>query len=408
MKYHDLVGRHKGGIPSSRADGGDNVLAEDCSLPLAMIKASALEQNLKWMQSFMNAQGMAFAPHGKTTMAPALFRRQLAAGAWGLTVASPQQAWTAFEAGAERILMANQLVGKANMALVAELLETGTEFYCCVDSRLNAQQLSAFFASREQELKVLVELGVQGGRSGCRSLADAQSLSEAIIGLPGLRLAGVEFYEGVIHGEGAEAGILALVADAASLLQFQASRLPARPLLITGAGSAWYDLVAEGLKQAILPDGSLPLLRPGCYLTHDMGIYAQAQQGVMSRSQAACSLGGDLVSALELAAYVQSTPEPGLAVIGFGKRDVAFDAGLPIPLAHYREGRQITAECGGWHTEKVMDQHAFMSLPEAVDIQVGDIIIFGTSHPCLTFDKWRALALVDDEYQLLESIVTHF
>ncbi|MBL1375835.1 amino acid deaminase [Zobellella iuensis] len=408
MKYQDeRLGRHKGGVPCARGDGGYQVLEEDACLPLAMIKLSALEQNLAWMQRFMASQGMAFAPHGKTTMSPDLFRRQLAAGAWGMTVATPQQAWVAREAGAERILMANQLVGKANMALVAELLETGVDFYCCVDSAANAVRLSEFFAGRGQRLRVLVELGVPGGRCGCRSLDDAKALSERILALPGLELAGVEFYEGVIGGEQAEPRILALVAEAVGLLGYQAERSP-RPLLITGAGSAWYDLVAKGLDAAKLPAGALPLLRPGCYLTHDLGIYAEAQQGVMARSPAACELGGDLVSALELAAYVQSLPEPGQAVLGFGKRDVAFDAGLPVPLAHYRDGRRLGEALAGWRVEKVMDQHAFMTLPADTEVQVGDVVLFGTSHPCLTFDKWRRLALVDDDYRILESIETRF
>ncbi len=72
-----------------------------------------------WMQRFVDAYGLKLAPHGKTTMIPKLFERQIAAGAWGITVATAQQALVAYEHGIRRVLMANQLVGKANMAMIA-------------------------------------------------------------------------------------------------------------------------------------------------------------------------------------------------------------------------------------------------------------------------------------------------
>ncbi len=64
---------------------GWNVLRGDLPLPLAVIQRDVLQHNLHWMQDFAAARGLHLVPHGKTSMSPQLFRRQLDAGAWGMT-----------------------------------------------------------------------------------------------------------------------------------------------------------------------------------------------------------------------------------------------------------------------------------------------------------------------------------
>src|SRR5690348_18403382 len=125
---------------------GWNLLKEDLSLPAAVISAAKLDHNLKWMQAFASAYGTKLAPHGKTTMAPRLFQRQIDAGAWGITLATAHQTRVAYEHGIRCVLMANQLVGKQNMATVAQMLEDADfEFYCLIDSAENTNQLGGFF-----------------------------------------------------------------------------------------------------------------------------------------------------------------------------------------------------------------------------------------------------------------------
>jgi D-serine dehydratase len=150
-----------------------NLLNEDVSLPAAVLYAERIEHNLKWMQAFVAEYGVKLAPHGKTTMAPQLFRRQLETGAWGITLATAHQVRTAYQGGVKRVLMANQLVGRRNMLMVAELLsDPEFEFFCLVDSVEGVEQLGEFFGSVRKELQVLLELGVPGGRTGVRD--DAQ------------------------------------------------------------------------------------------------------------------------------------------------------------------------------------------------------------------------------------------
>lgn len=399
----------KGRAVSQSENGVYRLIDEDVSLPVAVIKQSALTNNLNWMQSFADHHQVKLSPHGKTSMTPDFFRQQLENGAWGITVATPAQAEIAAMAGAKRIIMANQLVGKTNMAIIEQLIrEFDVDFYCCVDSSINVQQLNQYFSNTKQTLKVLIEFGVAGGRCGCRSPQEVLELAQTIQDTPALSLAGIEVYEGVIHGDNAEQDIRTFLNQALSSVESLASDgLIAGQPIITGAGSAWYDVVAECL--ANLTD-YLAIIRPGCYAIHDTGIYLDAQNKVLQRAQVnqgyACELGGDLESALEVWAYVISRPEPTKLVVGLGKRDVAFDAGLPIAERSYRNGEAISVK--GLTSTAVMDQHTFVETDGSSEIEVGDMIAFSTSHPCLTFDKWRYIAISDDDHQVINWVETCF
>ena len=381
-------------------------LLEDVSLPAAVIFDTALSHNIAWMQRFADAHGAKLAPHGKTSMTPALFRRQLEAGAWGITLATAVQCAAAFEHGVTRLLMANQLVGAPNMAIVAGLVERGADYYCLVDSAANVEALNRHFGARGLTLQVLVELGVPGGRCGVRSASELKALVDAITAAPALAFCGIERYEGLIGGEQAVDSIRSygqrLVATVRQLRD--AGAFADRTPIVTAAGSQWFDLIAEAFDEADLRDHCTPVLRPGCYVVHDHRSYRDAMAEVKARHP---DLEGELVPALAVFAHVQSLPEPGLAIVAMGKRDISVDPDLPIPLQLHRSGEPARSPTG-CHVRKVMDQHAMMVIPERADIRIGDIVSFGASHPCLTFDKWRQVLLVDDDLQVLEAMPTWF
>ncbi|QGN36421.1 amino acid deaminase [Klebsiella oxytoca] len=404
MKYHSsTLIPHKAAVMSAPA----NLLAEDVCLPAALLKKTALENNIAWMQRYADAHGVSLAPHGKTTMTPWIFQAQIREGAWGIGVGSAWQASAAMASGVERVLMVNQLVGRANMQAISRLKAhyRKADFICCIDSLANARALSAFFSERQQTLDVLIELGVSGGRCGCRSVDDALTLAHTVAELPGLKLRGLELYEGVLHGDDPQPQVEALLRQAADLA-CRMEPLVEGEFILTGAGTVWYDVVCNIWLAAQKPARCRIVIRPGCYITHDRGIYDIAQKALVARDPIACDLGGDLTSALELMAMVQSVPEEDRAVVNFGKRDCAFDAGLPQPIARYRHGAQLSAE--GIESVGIMDQHCMLRLEPGSDVQVGDILVFGTSHPCLTFDKWKTLLLVDDQYNVLEELDTLF
>ncbi|XZG70703.1 amino acid deaminase [Chitinibacteraceae bacterium HSL-7] len=386
-----------------------NILREDVSLPVAVLVEPRIEHNLRWMRDFIACYGVKLAPHGKTTMAPALFHRQLSQGAWGITLATASQTRAAYRHGVRRVLLANQLVGRGNMAIVAELQrDPSFEFWCCVDSAENVAALGAYFGEQGQSLNVLLELGVAGGRTGVRDRNAEDAVLAEVSRWPALRLAGVELYEGVLKDEASIRDLLVRGADCVRRLVAE-QRIATRTAILTGAGSAWYDVVAECWSGV---DVGYPLdivLRPGCYLTHDVGIYQASQSRIDIQNPIAREMQASLLPALQLWACVQSAPESGRAIVALGKRDAAFDAGLPVPVLHFRPGevapRQVPEH---WVLAKMMDQHAYLDVRDGDDIRVGDLLAFDISHPCLTFDKWRQLALVDADYTVTGLVETFF
>ena len=397
-------------MPSDIPNLGWQLLREDLSLPTAVLYEEKLAHNLQWMQTFAAAYKAKLAPHEKTTMAPKLFMRQLKAGAWGITLATAPQTRVAYQHGVRRVLMANQLVGKQNMAIVGGLLEDAQfEYFCLVDSGEQVESLARFFDGRGQRLNVLVELGVDNGRTGVRN---RQQLHEVITALSRCRertaLCGVEVYEGLLKDESSIRTFLQNSVEVARELARE-NRFDRTPIILSGAGSAWYDVVADVFSKAEIGQPFDVILRPGCYLTHDVGLYRAAQQQIQSRNPVAQGMGPSLAPALQLWAYVQSVPEKEKAIIALGKRDAAFDSGLPVPALHYRPGRpKPVAAPAAWTLTHIMDQHAYLRIAEGDDIHVGDMIGFDISHPCLTFDKWRYLPVLDSDYRVIDVVQTFF
>jgi D-serine deaminase-like pyridoxal phosphate-dependent protein len=405
------LGELSGPSPVEELAGhGWNLLREDLSLPVAVLYEEKLQHNLRWMQEFVTKYQLKLAPHGKTTMAPQLFLRQLDAGAWGITLATAQQARVAFAFGVRRVLMANQLVGKQNREIIAELLkDEGFEFFCLVDSAELAEQLGTHFQNGKRKLNVLVEIGVHGGRTGVRTPGQLESLLTTLDKWKGsLCVAGVELYEGVLDDESAIRDFLRTAIATARRLSGK-KQFGRSPFIVSGAGSAWYDVVADEFSKAGWKEPVELVLRPGCYLTHDVGVYRAAQEQILKRNPIAKEMQSGLAPALQLWTYVQSVPEPEKAIIALGKRDAAFDSGLPTPALHFRPGNPSPALAeSAWKLTKMMDQHAYLQIRAGDDIRVGDMIGFDISHPCLTFDKWRYLPILDANYNVIDAVQTFF
>jgi len=396
-----------------------NVLREDLPLPLAVLKESALDHNGGWMRRFLDRSGAAIAPHGKTTMSPELFGRQLADGAWGITVATVQQLQVARDFGVRRVVLANQLIGRQAIRYAFEELKRDPrfDFYCLVDSTDNVARLAA--AAREvrvgRPLQVLLEGGFRGGRTGCRDLASALTVARAVKAAdPFLCLRGVEGFEGLLQGEtpaaaaAAVGGFLDFLVEIAAACESEGLFGP-ETIILSAGGSAFYDLVTARFAAAGLAREFLVVTRSGCYLTHDSGMYRTAFAELRERSPDTDALGPGLVPALEVWAYVQSRPEPEKVLLTLGKRDVSYDD-MPVPLQWHRPGetgrpRPVPA---GHLVTGLNDQHCHMTVPPASPLAVGDMVGFGISHPCLTFDKWQAICIVDDDYTVTSAIRTFF
>ncbi|RWB75890.1 MAG: amino acid deaminase [Mesorhizobium sp.] len=398
---------------------GWNLLAEDLALPAAVIVESALRNNSRWMKSFVESTDAQIAPHGKTTMAPALFDLQLADGAWGITVSTLHQLRVARLAGYSRIFFANQLIGKAAISYLVS--ETGQDpsfdVIFLIDSldNLRAIEKAAADAGLSRPLTVLAELGYEGGRTGCRTKEEALVIAEAIQQSEFIDLVGIEGFEGLLKAATNEQTAI-LVSDFLDRmvdLAQECERLgffASEEIILSAGGSSFYDIVARKLRGAKLSCPPTVLLRSGCYITHDSMMYARAVAALRERDFNVTLPQGDLRPALEVWAYVQSRPEGEKLIAALGKRDVSHDE-LPVAIKWFRPGGQMDAPLPvpeGHTVSKLNDQHAHISAPADSPLRVGDLVCFGISHPCLTFDKWRVLHVVDDDYNVVSAIRTYF
>ena len=399
---------------------GWSLLAGDLPLPLAVIRDSALAHNHAWMRDFTVATDVLLAPHGKTTMAPQIFAQQLAAGAWGMTVANVQQLGVCVRFGVRRVLMANQLLGALEVRTVIDLLRRhpDLEFHFLVDSLAQLAAIEAVAATDPppRKLAALIELGVPGGRTGLRAHDAALALARQVAASRFVALSGIECYEGLqISGDAAQDALtvgrlmqrvkeLAIACDREDLFAGPS-------IILTAGGSAAFDIVARELPTR-LSRPVLTILRSGCYVTHDSGTYERLLAGVKSRSGGVWQTRPGLQPALEVWSRVQSVPEPGLAILTLGKRDASYDIEMPITLKRFRPGADAAPRPvpAGWTISAMNDQHAYLRCPgdETHPPQVGDLIGCGISHPCTTFDKWRVLFMVDDGYRVTGAIRTYF
>ncbi|MBM3516817.1 MAG: amino acid deaminase [Alphaproteobacteria bacterium] len=413
-----------GGVRPFRANEiarqGWNILREDMPLPLAVLKESSLQHNSRWMQRFVEAAGAHISPHGKTTMSPELFRMHLADGAWGITLATVPQLQAARRMGIKRVLMANQLVGRQNIRYVLDELARDPEFFfvCFVDSlagvRLLAEAAGRHGSSRP--LRVLVEAGVKGGRTGCRDNDTAMRVAEAVAhAAPQLALAGVGGYEGVIRHASAERNemeVRAFLRSMVALAQACERRglFAPGPVLLTAGGSLYYDWVVEEFAHARLDREVEVVTRGGCYVSHDSGMYKANFARLLQSSEKVRALGEGLKPAIEVWTYVQSLPEPGLGILSLGKRDISYDVAPPLPQLWYRPGNSNAPSAlgPGHEITALNDQHAFLRVPAGSPLAVGDMVACGISHPCTTFDKWRLMPVVNDAYDVVSAVTTYF
>ncbi|MFK3676307.1 alanine racemase [Microbacterium sp. NPDC090218] len=370
---------HAAGLRLSEVAGADLRLS-DLVTPVLTVHEDALRHNEQTVFAWAREQGVLLAPHGKTSMAPALWQRLLDAGAWGISVATPWQAEVAVDAGVRTVLIANAVADPAAVTRLGALLAADADLrvLCWADSLAGVEILAAGMRESTQPLDVLVELGGAHGRTGARTVSEGERIAQAISDAPGLRLAGVTGYEGPFGPDRSEASVAAVDAYLRTLVELHA-RLDypegVRPVLSAG-GSSFPDRAASVLAPE--HDTADVVLRSGAFQIHDDGFYSRMSPfGALTGT-------APLRSAMHAWSRVVSQPEEGLALLDAGRRDVPFDLDLPTPQSVPGE---ITA---------LNDQHAFLHLSDGAAVAVGDVVRLGLSHPCTAFDKWRVVAVIDD------------
>ncbi|MBT3151584.1 amino acid deaminase [Streptomyces sp. CHD11] len=383
-----------------------NLFTGGFTTPVLALSAERLEHNLRLMETYAARHGLAFAPHGKTSMAPQLFRRQIEQGAWGITLAVPHQVRVARAYGIQRIFLANELVDAAALRWIAQELDADPEFrfLCYVDSVRGVELMDAALAGTSRPLDVVVELAAgEGARTGVRTEAECATVADAVAEARSLRLAGVAGYEGEVPGadpERVHAWLRRLVALAVDF--DKAGRFAGLDRIVVSAGgSAWFDAVADVFAE--VPELSLPvrkLLRSGAYVSHDDGHYRKLTPFNRVPDE------GALEPAFRLWTQVVSRPSPGQAFTNAGKRDAAYDLDLPYAQVVRRDGAERPAE--GISVTGLSDQHAWLRTTGEADLEVGDWVGLGLSHPCTSFDKWVLIPVAEADGTVVDYIRTFF
>jgi D-serine deaminase-like pyridoxal phosphate-dependent protein len=373
--------------------------------PLLVLSSSRMDANVAQMAKWCADRGVEIAPHGKTTMAPALWERQLRAGAWGVSLATMSQVRVALSFGVKRIQLANALVDPVALAWACRELDLRPDVTLLVwaDSPETVAAMNGTLASLapRRPLPVLVELGAGGGRTGARGIDAALGVAEAVRRSEHLHLSGVSGYEGALAHDGSEKSVSVVRGYLSDLAELHRRLVAADAyqgtdeVVVTAGGSAYFDDVADVLG-GLRDDGASSglkvrvMLRSGAYIIHDDGFYRMISP--FSRGA-----GEPLRSAMHAWSRVVSRPEPSLALLDVGKRDVPFDEGLPeAQLVADRLGAPARPLTGAQITE-VNDQHAFLRIPPDSDLGVGQVVRLGLSHPCTAFDKWRWIPVVGDD-----------
>ncbi|MEU9627961.1 amino acid deaminase [Streptomyces luteogriseus] len=385
-----------------------NLFTGGFTTPVLALSAERLEHNLKLMETYAARHGLAFAPHGKTSMAPQLFQRQIEHGAWGITLAVPHQVRVARAFGTRRVFLANELVDAAALRWIAAELDADPDFelVCYVDSVRGVELMDAALrdAGATRPVDVVVELAAgEGARTGVRTETECAAVADAVAGTRTLRLVGVAGYEGEVPK--ADTGrvtawlrrLVALAADFDKAGRFAGLD----GIVVSAGGSAWFDAVAEVFAE--IPELSLPvlkLLRSGAYVSHDDGHYRKLTPFNRVPEE------GALEPAFRLWTQVVSRPSAEQAFVNAGKRDAAYDLDLPFAQVIRRDGAERPAT--GVSVTALSDQHAWLATTPEADLEVGDWVGLGLSHPCTSFDKWQLIPVAEADGTVVDYVRTFF
>ncbi|GGO52046.1 amino acid deaminase [Streptomyces daqingensis] len=386
---------------------GRNLFTGGFTTPVLALSAERLEHNLALMRTYTERHGLAFAPHGKTSMAPQLFARQVAHGAWGITLAVPHQVRVARAFGVRRIFLGNELVDPAALRWLSRELDSDPDFrfVCYVDSTEGVAQMDTALRGAERPLDVVVELAAGAeARTGVRTEAECAAVADAVAATSTLRLVGVAGYEGEVPGASPAAVTAWLRRLTALAAEFDAAgRFDGlSEIVVSAGGSAWFDAVAEVFEEMpALSKPVLKLLRSGAYVSHDDGQYRDKTPFNRVPEE------GALQAAFTLWAQVVSRPTPHQAFLNAGKRDAAFDLHLPQPHTVRGAGGE-TRPADGVTVTALSDQHAWVSTESAGDLAVGDWVGLGLSHPCTIFDKWQLIPEATADGTVTDYVRTFF
>lgn len=325
--------------------------------PAVLIDLDIAEANIDRFQAHCDAKGLHLRPHIKTHKLPQLARRQIAAGAIGITCQKISEAEAMIsEGGIEDLLLTYNIVGKAKLARLRALAERVRLSVVCDNSQV-AQGLSAAFQDAPGPLDVLVECDTGAGRCGVLSPKAAADLADVVNDLPGLRFAGLMTYPPVGH----EAEVQDWLANAIALIE------------------------ARGLSVGVVSNGGTPGMwqaqavpatteyRSGTYVYNDRSLQARGVCGFTD-------------CALTVLATVVSVPAANRAIIDAGSKVLTSDLLGLEGFGHVLGRPDISVAA-------LSEEHGTLSA-QAIGLQVGDRLRIVPNHACVVTNMLDQIELV--------------
>ncbi len=216
--------------------------------PALVLDLDAFEHNVAAMARFCGERGVALRPHAKSHKSVAIARRQLEAGAIGISVATIGEAERLSDGGIGPLLITSPLVTTPKLERLAALHRRTRGLIVVADNVAAVDALAVAVEEAEEPLSVLVDLDMGRGRTGCADVAAARDLARRIAASDRLRFAGIQAYAGQLQHvadfeERRKAAALAARRVEDLVERLVADHLP--PAIVSGAGTGTHAIDAK-------------------------------------------------------------------------------------------------------------------------------------------------------------------
>lgn len=328
--------------------------------PALLVDLDRLDANITSMADHARASRVALRPHFKTHKAVAIARRQLAAGAAGITVAKLDEAEALVDGGIEApILIAYQIVAAPKLERAVRLAGR-VPLTLAVDSAEGAVRLAVAAGAAGRTIEVWIE--IDSGLQRCGVVpADAPDLARTVAAQPNLRLTGMFTHAGQSYAarDVAEVAVIAVAEAGAVVEAANATRAIGIPIETVSAGST---------PTARFLDGSSGIteIRPGTYAFYDA-----LQVALGSTTADHC--------ALSIAATIISRPTRGRVVVDAGSKTLGLDKGAHSSDLLTDYGRLVDDEGA---VVRLSEEHGILRVPDDSPLAIGDRVRIVPNHVC--------------------------
>jgi len=344
--------------------------------PTLLIDLPAMTRNIERMAAFAKSCGVGLRPHVKTHKSAEIARRQIAAGAVGVSCATVGEAEVMVGAGIPGVLLTSPAVTPSKIARVISMAAQAGPgaLMVTIDDPRHAVELARAAAALPHPLDVLVDYGAGYGRAGAATPAEVLELASGVAADPRLRLRGLQAYAGnlqhILERDRRAAAAAELRRTVAGIVE-AADRQGLRFEIVTGAGTGTHDLDAQA--------NGFTELQAGSYVFMDAE-YAQVLAGNAP------------APGFEVSLFVQtsvvSTRAAGWVTVDGGTKCFATDSG--VPLAARGAGPDSRYAFFG-------DEHGKLVVPSEDRPELGARIEFVTPHCDPTVNLHDAYHVVDGD-----------